>query len=135
MQWWLAEGFMGRIFGFVGLVMVLGVGLYLATQQMKTATAVGGADTPTGAVNLTGVKGDLLGLAQAERTYFAQEGKYGSLDDLVNGNYVTVKRQRPPFSYEISTTASGFQVTATRSGPGSPAKMWVDETMQVQSGD
>jgi hypothetical protein len=126
---------MGRLFGFLGLVIVLAIGMYIYSQQMKSASAVAGATTPAGAVNITGVKSDLISLASAERNYFAQEGKYASLDELVSAKYVTVQRERPPFSYDISTTSAGFQVTATRSGPGSPGKMWIDENMTVQSGD
>lgn len=126
---------MSRLFGFLSLVIVLAVGMYIYSQQIKSATAVGGGSSPTGTVNITGVRSDLLSLASAERNYYAQQGKYASLDDLVSEKYVTVERSRPPYSYEISTTSSGFQVTATRSTPGSPAKMWIDETMQVQSGD
>ena len=126
---------MGRLFGFVGTVVVLAVGMYIYANQAKSAMSVGGSTTPTGAVNITGVRSDLLSLASAERNYFATNGKYASLDDLVSEKYVTVQRERPPFSYDISTSSSGFQVTATRSTPGSPAKIWIDETMQVQSGD
>lgn len=126
---------MGRLFGFVGTVMVLAIGMYIYSQQVKNVTAVGGQATPTGAVNITGVRSDLLSLAGAERNYFAQQGKYASLEELVSEKYVTIERSRPPYSYDISTTSSGFQVTATRSTPGSPAKIWIDESMQVQSGD
>lgn len=126
---------MGRLFGFVGTVMVLAIGMYIYSQQVKNVNAVGGQATPTGAVNITGVRSDLLSLAGAERNYFAQQGKYASLEELVSEKYVTIERSRPPYSYDISTTSSGFQVTATRSTPGSPAKIWIDESMQVQSGD
>ena len=126
---------MGRLFGFVGTVMVLAIGMYIYSQQAKNVTAVGGQSSPTGAVNIKGVRSDLLSLASAERNYFAQQGKYASLDELVSEKYVTIERSRPPYSYDISTTSTGFQVTATRSTPGSPAKIWIDESMQVQSGD
>ncbi len=126
---------MGRIFGFVGTVVVLAAGMYIYANQAKSAMSVGGATTPTGTVNITGVRSDLLSLASAERNYYAQNGKYASLEDLISEKYVTMQRERPPFSYDISTTSSGFQVTATRSTPGSPAKMWIDETMQVQSAE
>jgi hypothetical protein len=126
---------MSRLFGFLGIVIVLAVGMYIYSQQVKSVTAVGGQGSPTGAVNITGVRSDLLSLASAERNYYAQQGKYASLEDLISEKYVTIERSRPPYSYEISTTSSGFQVTASRSTPGSPAKIWIDETMQVQSGD
>jgi len=126
---------MGRLFGFVSIVAVLGIGMYIYSQQVQTTSAVGGQESPTGAVNITGVKSDLLSLASAERNYYAQQGKYASLEDLISEKYVSIERSRPPYSYDISTTASGFQVTATRSTPGSPAKIWIDENMQVQSGE
>jgi|SRR5882724_4243844 len=126
---------MGRLFGLVGTVVVLAAGMYIYANQAKSAMSVGGSTTPTGAVNITGVKSDLISLAGAERNYFASQGHYASLDDLISEKYVTIQRERPPFSYDISTTSSGFQVTATRSTPGAPAKMWIDETMQVQTGD
>jgi len=131
----IAEDLMSRVFGFLSIVIVLALGMYIYSQQVKSATAAGGQSTPTGAVNITGVRSDLLSLASAERNYFAQQGKYASLEDLISEKYVTIERSRPPYSYEISTTSSGFQVTATRSTPGSPAKIWIDENMQVQSGD
>ena len=126
---------MSRLFGFLGIVIVLAVGMHIYSQQVKSATAVGGQGSPTGTVNITGVRSDLLSLASAERNYYAQQGKYASLEDLISEKYVTIERSRPPYSYEISTTSSGFQVTASRSTPGSPAKIWIDETMQIQSGD
>ncbi len=126
---------MGRLFGFVGTVMVLAIGMYIYSQQVKNVSSVGGQSTPTGAVNITGVRSDLISLASAERNYFAQQAKYASLEDLISEKYVTIERSRPPYSYDISTTSSGFQVTATRNTPGSPAKMWIDENMQVQTGD
>jgi hypothetical protein len=126
---------MGRLFGFLSIVIVLAAGMYIYSQQLKSASAVGGQSTPTGAINITGVRSDLVSLASAERNYFAKEGKYASLDDLISEKYVTIQGSRPPYSYDISTTSSGFQVTATRGTPGSPAKIWVDENMQVQSGD
>jgi len=131
----IAEDLMSRVFGFLSIVIVLALGMYIYSQQVKSATAAGGQSTPTGAVNINGVRSDLLSLASAERNYFAQQGKYASLEDLISEKYVTIERSRPPYSYEISTTSSGFQVTATRSTPGSPAKIWIDENMQMQSGD
>jgi len=134
-EWSIAEDFMSRLFGFLSVVIVLAIGMYIYSQQIKSASAIGGQSTPTGAVNITGVRSDLISMASAERNYFAQQAKYASLDELISEKYITVERSRPPYSYDISTTSSGFQVTATRSTPGSPAKMWIDENMQVQTGD
>jgi hypothetical protein len=123
---------MGKAFGFISVLVVVAVGMYLYSTQLKSATAVGGGGNPAGAANIVGVKGDLIGIANAERQYYASEGKYGSLDDLTSGHYLTVSGQRPPYTYDIQTSDSGFQVTASRSDGGSPAQLSIDQSMQVQ---
>ncbi|MGZ4731708.1 MAG: hypothetical protein ACXVZH_06160 [Terriglobales bacterium] len=124
---------MGRAFGFLGTIIVMAVGMYIYSIQLKDATATGGASTPTGTANIMGVKNDLISIANAERGYFASEQKYASLDELVSAKYITIERQRPPYTYEVETTSSGFRVTATRDSAGAPVQLWIDETMQVRS--
>jgi len=124
---------MVRALGFLGIVIVMAVGMYLYSIQLKEASAPGGASTPTGTANIMGVKNDLISIANAERGYFAAEQKYASLDELISEKYITIERQRPPYTYDVETTSGGFRVTATRDGAGSPAQLWIDETMQVQS--
>ena len=128
---------MSRAFGFLGILIVVGVGMYIYMQQMQSTSAPAGGMSPKAAIDVTGVKRDLLGIANAERQYFATEGKYGSLEELTSGRYITIERQRPPFSYDIQTSAGGFRVVATRSGPaeGGPAEISVDETMQFHTSD
>jgi hypothetical protein len=133
MQLQHAEEVMGRAFGFIGTVVVMAVGMYLYSTQLKTATALGGGTTPTGTANVVGVKNDLISIANAERGYYATEQKYASFDELISGKYITIERQRPPYTYDVETTSSGFRVTATRDSAGGPAQFWIDETMQVQS--
>ncbi len=127
---------MGRLFGFLSLVIVMGVGMYIYSRQMQSSSAQAGATNPQAAINITGVRSDLMSIASAERRYFATEGKYGSLDELISSNTVTVARQRPPYSYEVQTSAGGFHVIATRSGEntgGTPAQLSVDENMEFQT--
>lgn len=127
---------MGRIFSFLGIVIVMGVGMYIYSKQLQNSSAPAGANNPRAAVNVTGVKNDLVAIAQAERRYFAAEGKYVSLDDLISSNYISVARNRPPYNYEVETSSTGFRVIATRSGDeasGTPAQMSVDENMEFQS--
>jgi hypothetical protein len=126
---------MGRSLGFVSVLVVMGVGMYFYSSQLKTSASPGGATSPAGAVNITGVRSDLLSIAGAERRYYATEGKYASLDELVSANYLTMRGERPPYTYDIQTTSTGFRAIATRSGPGSPAQVWIDETMTVQTSD
>ncbi len=126
---------MGRLFGFISILIVLAIGMYIYSKQVQSSVAPAGVDNPKAAINITGVKTDLMGIAQAERRYFATEGKYVSLDDLVSNNYISV-RNRPPYAYEIQTTESGFRVIATRSGEdtsGAPSQMSVDENMNFET--
>jgi hypothetical protein len=126
---------MGRTFGFLGTIIVMAVGMYIYSVQLKNVSAPGGAGAPTGTANIVGVKNDLISIANAERGYFVTQQKYASLDELVSGNYITIERQRPPYTYDVETTTSGFRVTATRDSAGTPAQLWIDETMQVKSSD
>ena len=129
---------MGRLFGFLSIVIVMGIGLYLYSKQVQSSSSAAGANTPTAAINITGVKSDLLSIAGAERRYFASEGKYASLDELISTNYITVSRQRPPYSYDVQTSSGGFRVVATRSGDnasGKPAQLSVNENMEFQASE
>jgi hypothetical protein len=129
---------MGRLFGFLSVVIVLAVGMYIYSWQAQSSSAAAGANSPKAAINITGVRSDLISMATAERQYYASEGKYASLDELVSNHYVTVARQRPPYTYEIQTSDTGFRVVATRSGndsSGTPGQLSIDENMEVQTSE
>jgi hypothetical protein len=123
---------MSRLFGFIGVLAALAAGMYIYAKQAQSTSAAAGANNPKAAVNIVGVRTDLLSIAQAERSYFATEAKYGSLDDLISSHNLTVIHDRPPYTYEVETSGSGFRVVATRSGDdnsGTPAELSVDENM------
>lgn len=127
---------MSRLFGFLSVVIVMAVGLYIYSSQVQSTSAAIGGNNPKAAINITGVRSDLMTIAQAERGYFALEGKYAPLDELISSRSLSVSRQRAPYSYDIEIGGSGFRVVATRSGDdnsGSPAQISVDETMQFQT--
>ena len=127
---------MGRLFGFLSVVIVMAVGMYIYSKQMQSSSAQAGATNPRAAINITGVKSDLISIASAEQRYFATEGKYVSLDELISSKNITVARQRPPYSYEVQISGNGFHVVATRSGDntgGTPGQLSVDENMEFQA--
>jgi hypothetical protein len=129
---------MGRIFGFLSIVIVMGIGLYIFSKQAQSTSTVVGANSPKAAIDITGVRSDLISIVTSERRYFATEGKYASLDELISANYVTVRRQRPPYTYEIETSSAGFRVVATRTGDntsGTPGRLLVDENMEFKTSD
>ena len=129
---------MGRIFGLLGVVIALAIGMYIYSKQAQSASAVDGANNPKAAINITGVRSDLISIATSERRYYATEGKYASFDELISAKYITVSRQRPPYTYEVETGGSGFRVVATRSAgdtSGTPAQLSVDENMEFQTSE
>ena len=129
---------MSRVFGFLSVVIVMAIGMYIYSKQVQSTSAAAGASSPQAAINITGVRNDLLSIASAERRYFATEGKYASLDDMISSNYITVARQRPPYTYEVQISSSGFRVVATRTGnnaAGTPAQLSVDENMEFQQSE
>jgi len=129
---------MGRVFGFISVVIVMAIGLYIFSKQAQSSSAAAGANSPQAAINITGVKSDLISIATSERRYFASEGKYASLDELISANYVTMARQRPPYTYEVEISSTGFRVVAIRSGEntsGTPGRLSVDENMEFQTSE
>src|SRR5579864_1543200 len=92
---------MRGVFGFLSLVIAVGIGMYIYSQQAQSTSAAAGANNPKAAINITAVRSDLISIATAERRYYASEAKYASLDELISSNYITMSRQRPPYSYEV----------------------------------
>ena len=119
--------------GLIGVLIVLVVGGYIFVQQSKSG-AENGAGNPRSTIDVVGVKNDLVNLAQAERRYYAREGRYASIDDLRNARDISMARDsRGPYVYTASTSASGFRITATYNGPTGAAQSSysIDENMEV----
>ena len=105
---------MGRVLGFVGTIVTMAIAMYIYSLQVKTLTPGAGSGNPQEFATITGVKNDLIGIANAERGYLATQGKYASLDELISGNYISIKGERPPYIYDVETTSGSFRATATR---------------------
>ncbi len=125
---------MGRVLGFVGTIVTMAIGLYIYSVQVK-AVVPGVGRNPEEVATIAGVKNDLIGIANAERGYLASQGKYASLDELISGDYLTIQGERPPYIYDVQITGTSFRATATRTTEGSPAQIWITETMQIQKSD
>lgn len=127
---------MGRALGFIGVLIALAVGAYLYTHQAKSAGEVAGGSSPKTAIDVTGVKNDLIAIANAERRRLASDGKYVSLDELrSNGDIKMEGNARGPYTYSVVTTDSTFKVTATYSGldEKAPKRLSIDQTMQIST--
>ncbi len=125
---------MARIFGLLATVITMAIGLYLYSRQGQAIAHATPGGTVQSAAILTGVKGGLIGIANAERTYMTSQGKYASFDELVSAHYLSIKSERPPYSYEVESSETGFRVIATRSG-GTPAQLWIDQSMEIHSSE
>ncbi|MGA7861634.1 MAG: hypothetical protein WCB19_07230 [Thermoplasmata archaeon] len=131
----LAERIMGRVFGFLGTIVTMAIGMYIYSLQVKTLTPGAGSGNPEEVATIVGVKNDLIGIANAERGYLATQGKYASLEELISGNFIIIKGERPPYIYDVEITSGSFRATATRTTKGAPAQLWITESMEIQASD
>lgn len=92
---------------------------------------------PTQAISLTGVRSDLLQIAQAERAYIAENGRCASLDELTSSHSLALASpERDGYTYSVECSGGDFSVTG-RHAPapeGSPIRypvLAIDQNMQV----
>jgi len=110
-------------------------GVYHYYFQKMPSTDEGTA--PTQAISLTGVRTDLLQIAQAERAYIALNGQCASLELLTSSNSLAMSRpERDGYSYAIECTGGDFNITARHAAApaGSPLRyptLAIDQSMQV----
>ena len=122
---------MKAIMGILGLVIVLAIGYQVYTSSLDRE----GGSSPKKQIDLTGVRTDLLSLAQAERLYFASNGVYATLDQLQqsgNIHFQGPNRRGYLFNIEIDGIQH-FRITAK---PADPARTDLpeystDETQQI----
>jgi len=126
---------MARTLGFLAMVIAMAVGVYLYAKQSQGISESTPGATLQSIPNITGVKNDLIAIANAERAYMAQQGRYAPLEELVAAQYSSIPRGRQPYSYSVEVSEGGFRVMATRSGPGGPSELSIDETMQISSSE
>jgi hypothetical protein len=110
-------------------------GVYHYYFQKMPTTDEGTA--PTQAISLTGVREDLLLIAQAESGYIAQNGHCAPLEELTSSNSLGMSRpERDGYSYSIACSGGDFTVTARHAPapPGSPIRyptLAIDQAMEL----
>jgi hypothetical protein len=96
---------------------------------------------PTQAISLTGVRMDLVQIAEAERSTIALNGRCASLDELMSSASLTfTRRERDGYSYTVECAGSDFTVTARHAAAaaGSPIRyptLSIDQTQQTREVD
>jgi hypothetical protein len=110
-------------------------GAYVFYLKKLPTTDSGTAATQ--AISLTGVRSDLLQIAQAERSNVASNGSCASLPDLISSNVLAMTRtERDGYSYSVECSNAEFNAVArhARAPEGSPIRypnLAVDQNMQV----
>jgi len=126
---------MTRALGFIGLLVALAIGFYLYTKSTQATSSAMGAATPRAAIDVSGVRQDLLAFAAAEKQQFALEGKYLSLDELRAKGTALPADRRGPYSYSADVSGTSFRITATYLGEesgGAPKSLTIGETMEIE---
>jgi hypothetical protein len=126
---------MRGMMGFVALLIALGIGMFVYRSQFTgPGDITQGTGNPRAAIDTTGVKNDLLRMAQAERIYWATNSHYTSLEELQSTGDLAIDpaRGREGYSYSATYSEQTFSITATYSGPaaGMPS-ISIDQTMQI----
>jgi hypothetical protein len=133
MQLSIQEEGMRGTFGLLAMVIAMAIGVFTYSRQAQSVSGSAPNANPETTVNVVGVKNDLIAIANAERAFNAEQGRYASLDELTSGKYISIRGGRDPYTYGVDISGSSFRVTADTSAPGAPPHFWVDETMVVQS--
>ena len=124
-----------RLLAMLLVFSALLLGAYVFYLKKLPTSDSGTASTQ--AISLTGVRSDLLQIAQAERANVASNGSCASLPDLISSNMLAMTRtERDGYSYSVECSSSEFNAVARHAPapPGSPIRypnLSVDQNMQV----
>jgi len=121
---------MGSILGLLVVALICA----MAYKYFFTSGQSVGATTPSATIDAVGAQNDLIAIAQAERMYQAQNGKYASLDDLISGGAMNLRKpNREGYVYDVDASEQNFVATArcTSSAPVGCHNYSVDPTMSV----
>ncbi len=122
---------------FVSLLVGVGFlwGVYLLFLKKMPTAAEGTASTQ--AVSISGVRTDLLQIANAERIGIGVDGHCMSMDELLASGSMSMSRpERDGYTYTVECSGNDFTATAHHAAApeGSPIRypnMAIDQSMQV----
>jgi Tfp pilus assembly protein PilE len=131
--------------GMIGLLVTAAIGMGIYMYTLKQA-APGPGMVVTQNISITGVKNDLVSIAQAERMYYTQNGAYTDLTTLASSGTMNITRtSRDGYTYSVDSSGNSFTVTATYTPPPveNPAKVTpphfptytIDQSMEVHQID
>ena len=118
-----------RIFGLLGVVVVLCVGFFIYQRSV--------ADLPEGSpeqqIDTTAIRQRLLTIGQTERQYQASNGKYATLEQLAGENLLPGGTEQRGYTFTASVTGTGFTIIATPTAADKAdwPTLEITESMQV----
>jgi hypothetical protein len=123
----------------ISLVITVAIGMGLYAMYLKSTVGSTGGH-PVSAISATSVKMQLLQIAQAERSYYAQNNSYATIDELASSGSLTLRSPDPDgYSYSADAAPGGFTVTARHVGAGGESgdypTLTIDQSMTVQGGN
>jgi hypothetical protein len=129
---------MRSLAGLAGVL--VGVALIFVVYHfyLKAVPTTDSGTATTQAISLTGVRTDLLQIADAEHGYIATNGHCVSLPELISSNSISMTRtEREGYSYSIECNGGDFTATARHlpAPAGSPIRypnLAIDSGMQVR---
>jgi hypothetical protein len=98
-----------RIFGLLGVVIVLCVGLFLYQRSIDEIPD----GSPQQQIDTVAIRQRLLTIAQTERQYQAANGKYATLEQLASENLLPGGTEQRGYTYTAEISPGGFRITAT----------------------
>ena len=123
---------MRAVGGLIGLIVAAAIALMVYKYYLSPAQSPGVA-TPVQTIDATGAQNDLLGIAQAERAYQAEHGKYASMDELTSSGAMEMKKAgRAGYTYEVDASDDSFRATAQCGDVQGCQNYAVDQNMMVQ---
>jgi hypothetical protein len=134
-----------KALGIIGILVTAAIGMGIYMWTLKQA-APGPGMVATQNISVTGVKNDLVAIAQAERMYYTQNGSYTDLPTLSSAGTMNIARtSRDGYTYSAQPAGNSFTVTATYTAPpvensagATPPHFptyTIDQNMEVHQGD
>jgi Tfp pilus assembly protein PilE len=120
-----------RIFAILGVVLALGVGIYM---YERSAASLPAGESPTEQIDTVAIRQRLLTIAETERRYQATNGTYATLEQLSQDSLLPGGTEHRGYRFTgVVNGSTGFTITATpidRNKVGWPTLV-VTESMQV----
>ena len=118
-----------RIFGLLGVVIVLCIGFFVYQRSAEEAPE----GSPQQQVDTVAIRQRLLAIAQTERQYQASNGKYATLEQLASDSLLPGGTEQRGYTFTADISGTGFRITATPTAADKSEwpTLEVTETMQV----